>query len=384
MPGGGQKLADIQVLRAVACLMVLVQHSMLGAWVFSNLPGKLTMPFYLGVHLFFVISGYVVTRSMFQREVRPIAFLVRRFFRLAPAITVFLLFSLFVFAVSKPPATNAMEEFRAQSTAIFLGALTLHQGAELPPFRHMWSLSVEYQFYAAFAFAALAFALARREKHTIKYAFLAISIAVVIVCYATLVASYVFDLGAHEPRWLGYIINWGFFFLALGVALALLPERAQRALEQLAPWRLPIGVGAFLAAMMITAISEAPHAQSPNSALRGLVMPAVGMLFTVVVAMATIEPKYRKENRSHKLLVWIGNRSYSLYLFHWPVVVLIAVMVQAFTPWMWYVNPLVYTGVQFVALFALSVPLAALCFTFVEGPGQRLGSFLGRAKPARA
>ena len=100
MSTGMKRFQDIQILRALASSMVILQHLSLTSTLFAKLPGLLTMPFYLGVELFFVISGYVVTRSLFSRDSHAVAFLVRRFYRLTPAIMVFLLFSLVVFTAS--------------------------------------------------------------------------------------------------------------------------------------------------------------------------------------------------------------------------------------------------------------------------------------------
>jgi peptidoglycan/LPS O-acetylase OafA/YrhL len=79
--------------------MVLFQHMSLTSTLFAGIPGLPTKPLYLGVELFFVISGYVVTRSLFSRIVSATAFLIRRFFRLTPAIVAYLVFSLIVFTM---------------------------------------------------------------------------------------------------------------------------------------------------------------------------------------------------------------------------------------------------------------------------------------------
>ena len=94
-------------VRAIACIMVVFQHVSLTPTLFAFLPGKPTVSFHLGVELFFVISGYVVTRSLFSGVVHPVAFLARRFFRLTPAILTFLLFSLIVFTmIASLPSEN--------------------------------------------------------------------------------------------------------------------------------------------------------------------------------------------------------------------------------------------------------------------------------------
>jgi peptidoglycan/LPS O-acetylase OafA/YrhL len=365
--------------------MVMVQHSQVGGAIFGTLPGQPTMPFYLGVHLFFVISGYVVTRSMFRGDVRPVAFLVRRFFRLVPAIAAFLLFSYFVFELSRPVVTlpaNAAEEFRAQTIAILFGFLTLHAGAMLPYFGHMWSLSVEYQFYVAFALFALALVGLRCQKQTIRAAFFVLAAAVIVTCYAAGFTRFFSAVQRPEPAAISYLLNWTVYFLALGVALALAPERAIRGLRKLARWRLALGAIAFLTALAIASASGSPLDNAAQRQLTGLALPLIGALFALVVALATIGEQ-KREGRFYRLLVWIGDRSYSLYLFHAPVIALIATLVQMLVPWLWYVNPLYYTGVQFVALTALTFVLSMLTYSYVELPGTRLGSYLARQRTVR-
>src|SRR5882724_1368131 len=84
------KLSEIQVLRAVAIVMVLVHHFSL-IWTLIEPFPRLTSPFYAGVELFFVISGFVVTRSIFEGSgSTAFQFVIRRVFRLYPAIFFFL------------------------------------------------------------------------------------------------------------------------------------------------------------------------------------------------------------------------------------------------------------------------------------------------------
>jgi peptidoglycan/LPS O-acetylase OafA/YrhL len=95
--GAARRYADIQVLRAIACLMVILHHVSITHTTLRTLPGELESPFWMGVELFFVISGFVVTRSLLGKNTSAVAFLLRRFFRLTPAIIAFLAFSLCTF-----------------------------------------------------------------------------------------------------------------------------------------------------------------------------------------------------------------------------------------------------------------------------------------------
>src|SRR5262245_6275416 len=94
-----RKIGDLQVFRAIAILLVLAQHLSLAPNVLSHFPNFRTMPFWAGVELFFVISGYVVSRSIFSGSLNPLSFFLRRLFRLWPAILLFIAVSAVVFAL---------------------------------------------------------------------------------------------------------------------------------------------------------------------------------------------------------------------------------------------------------------------------------------------
>ena len=87
------KIDDIQILRGVAITMVLICHLSFSSTLLLALPVHLTLPFYVGVELFFVISGFVVTRSLIRGNYEPVSFLIRRCFRLYPPILAFLAIS---------------------------------------------------------------------------------------------------------------------------------------------------------------------------------------------------------------------------------------------------------------------------------------------------
>jgi peptidoglycan/LPS O-acetylase OafA/YrhL len=152
-----RKIDDIQILRGVAILMVLTCHLSFSSQFLLALPFPVSNPFFAGVELFFVISGYVVTKSLMNGGFRPVPFLVRRLFRLYPPIFVFLLLCLLIniyiwivpipkFSVDTfglPPA-----DFIGAAWAVLSGTLINYNGPSGYMNGAMWSLSVEFQFYA--------------------------------------------------------------------------------------------------------------------------------------------------------------------------------------------------------------------------------------------
>src|SRR5438270_13497109 len=85
-----KKIGDLQVLRGFAILLVLFEHAPLTQALLVRLPHPIASPGWLGVDLFFVISGYIITRTLARDRFEPIAFFVRRVFRLTPTLLVLL------------------------------------------------------------------------------------------------------------------------------------------------------------------------------------------------------------------------------------------------------------------------------------------------------
>ncbi len=219
--GSGDKLQGIQALRGLAVGMVLAQHLSLTATIFSGLPSQFTMPFYTGVDLFFVISGYVVTLSLFRSgHARPIRFLTRRAFRLWPAMLTFVLFSSAVYGLV------ALLPHSAWGDAQFLGArsflldafgtmtgslINIRPSGVLYYFGAMWSLSVEFQFY--FSLAALTALL----KSLWRTAFAVLAVLSICIVYRL---GQLLSPSSFQIEFIDYLTIWRFDLLLSGCFLA--------------------------------------------------------------------------------------------------------------------------------------------------------------------
>ena len=309
----------IQGLRAVAVLMVVAYHAGLPA------PGGFT-----GVDVFFVISGFVIA-EMLRREwstTGTIAlgeFFRRRVRRLLPALALVIVVTLVLHALIVAPL-----EQPARTALTGLGGLLLSANlviavttgdyfdapAEANPLLHLWSLSVEEQFYLVLP-VLLLLAWRRAERRgrggplPAVLLLAAVSAALLALAPRILATPAVPDalLGFYSP----VVRTWEFL---VGVVLAL----TVRWRDVDARWRHAAGaVGVVLLVVSTFAIDAATP------------FPGIATLLPVVGAALLIVATEGRSGRLHDLLasrpmVAIGDRSYAWYLWHWPLIVLALVV----------------------------------------------------------
>ena len=314
----GNRRLDIQGLRAVAVLMVVVFHMGL------PVPGG-----FVGVDVFFVISGFVIT-SMLQREwastgwIRFGRFYLRRVKRLTPALALVvaatMVASSFLLSSLGPQQTAAKTAIGAMLiSANYVIASTTGGYFDSPaatnPLLNTWSLSVEEQFYLAFpAVLALGWYLARRRQARFAPALLVGAVAVASFGLA-LVGS-----GGHagSDEVLGFYSSltraWEF---AVGALLALALPRLGVASRRTGSILALLG-GAALAASLFMVSGVTPF-------------PGVWTLFPVIgTALLLLAGSGVGNGISDQLargpMVTMGDWSYSIYLWHWPAIVFATVL----------------------------------------------------------
>lgn len=284
-------------LRAIAVLLVYANH--VKADVF---PGG-----WLGVDLFFVLSGYLITSLLLgEREktgsIQLRAFYVRRFLRLMPALTVTVLVTAIV--------TRFVDIGRAvDSVAALLYLMDIYAPVtqELGGLvGHTWSLAVEEQFYLVWPLV-LVFGLMRRWR----FPRLLVAAAVVCVAAGLVVAAAVGTFYAyrspfpHVPE------------LLAGVGLAFAVRRNAPWLRTLRrPWVAPTVLACLVAGSLVVGQTDWWLFAG------GLV--AVALALAAMVGSLVVEPtSHAARALSSRPLVWLGQRSYGFYLWHFPVVVVL-------------------------------------------------------------
>ena len=335
-------LSYIDSLRAVAVLAVLFYH----------LNTRFVPGGFVGVDIFFVISGFIVSRSFSAvREMSFVDFVIhfysRRLTRIVPALTVCLLVSTLATVLFIPYAYLSGTSQRTGLAAFFgfsnfvLAATTgdyFSPRAEFNTFAHTWSLGVEEQYYLLFPFL---FIVWLRGYRWLSGALLAILLA----------ASFGLSIPAastHQDRAF-YLIYYRFWELAVGALLF------QFAKDR--TFVIPARTGVVLSfiALVIALVTASPG----STPFPGAILPVLGTL-GLILSFRALPPSSRLVPlTTHPALLYIGRISYSLYLWHWPVVVLFR----------WTVG---LESVLMAALaLALSVAAAATSYAWVEGPPRR-------------
>jgi peptidoglycan/LPS O-acetylase OafA/YrhL len=305
---------DIEGLRAVAVVMVMLDHAGLSA-----LSGG-----FIGVDVFFVLSGFLITGLLLKEmETRGCIsltrFYARRFRRLLPAGSLVLIATLISsYALLDTDRANRIATDARWSTLFAANFRFIQQGtdyfaAQLPPspLQHFWSLAVEEQFYAVWpAVMIVSATMLKRIPLRLKLS----------VILAGIIAASLF-WSIHQTR----IDATAAYFspfprageLGVGTLLAVMAERVRRINSR---WLGEALSGAGLALIVLTGVAFDEATKFPGVAVMAPVAGAA-----MVVAGGTIAPAGGGE-RLLRLppFQWVGKLSYSLYLWHWPILVIAA------------------------------------------------------------
>ena len=304
---------DVQGLRAIAVALVVLFH--------AHVPGL--DGGYVGVDVFFVISGFVITGVLLRERTSAgstsiLNFYARRVRRILPAATLVIIASVIASYVLLGPVSGGQTASDARWASVFLINIhfastgTNYLSSQLPPsvLQNYWSLAVEEQFYLVYPtiFLAVAGLSLRASLH--RRLGLVLSALVVLSFGASVVQT------ANSPTAAYFSPLPRVWELALGGLVAVSTVYLRRLPTQIAAILSWLGLGAILLAAVVFS------AATPYPGWR-VALPAVGA--ALVIAGGVVTPTYGVERLlGLRLLQWIGLVSYSLYLWHWPVLTIAA------------------------------------------------------------
>jgi len=342
---------DVQGLRAMAILLVVANHC--------------GIPFlrggYIGVDVFFVISGFVITRLLLAEldasgRLNLAAFYARRAARLLPAFMAMLLVVSVVSAVVLAPFEQALESRVALFATAWLSNVWFaladvdyfSPAVESSALLHTWSLGVEEQFYVLWP-ALLLFFLGAWRWQGQRLSFTRLWIALALTVLVSLALFLL--LTVTKPLWAFYLMPARVWQFALG---ALVCGMERRWIHQPpARWHHALSwCGLSLVAGFLIWQAEA----RPHPSVLALV-PSLGTAM-VLVAGSSHSSVGAGAILSSAIAQWIGARSYSWYLWHWPMLTI--------GGWLSLRNGVASS----LLLIGMSLGLAALSFRHIEAPLQ--------------
>jgi peptidoglycan/LPS O-acetylase OafA/YrhL len=313
--------SDIQGLRAIAILLVVAYH--------SGLP---VAGGFVGVDVFFVISGFVITRLLWA-EIRGSGridlrrFYARRIRRLLPALTILIL----VVTIASMPIENPLGSIQVAARTAAVAALFVANGAlflepmgyfaapaALNPFLHTWSLAVEEQFYLIFpAILILAGWLTSRLRGGRR----GWTIGLLLGLSALSFGSAMFLSLTSGPPFHAHNVAFSFYSsptraweFGVGALIAIVESRIARRRLPVAVLAASLGAAALIGSVCI--IDPSQPFPGPTALL------PIGGTGLLIVAGSVPGRHPVGYFLSTAPMQWVGDLSYSWYLWHWPVIVL--------------------------------------------------------------
>lgn len=342
-------------IRAVAVIAIIIYH-LNPQWLWGG---------FLGVDTFFVISGYLITSLLLTEyhntgKIELTSFWLRRVKRLIPAV-LFLVMGILVLTLIFMP--TEIQKVRADSiAAIFyvsnwwyiMQNVDYFEQFAVQPLKHLWSLAIEEQFYLVFPIVLLSLLSFIRRLKSIRIIFLIL----LVISMITMMVLYVPNENVARVY---FGTDTRIQTLLMGVLLALVWPPFQLKAKVNRKMRMMIDtagvVGLAILFICFKFVSET------NSILYYGGFFLISAVTLLVIASSVHPSGYFAKFLGNKVFTFIGSRSYSLYLWHYPIIVLIHhQFVQGQIP------PLVY-----VVEILLMVLMAEFSYKFIEQPFRKEG-----------
>lgn len=339
---------EVDGLRTLAVFMVIFHHLS-----FSLFKGG-----FVGVDVFFVISGYLITSILAKDMSRGVfslgEFYKRRIIRLAPAyFIVIFITSIYAFYIMLP-VERVEYSWSALSSLIFSANFYMWKtvggyfggGSEAVPLLHLWTLAVEEQFYVFWPLALFVIARIFTKWSNVVVA-IGVVCALVLSEWATQRLS---------PSFTYFILPSRAFELLIGASLALFPLSVYKK-------KLPASLNGILCILGLGLIFYANFFFGKDTAFPGLnaLIPCLGTALLIVF----MEPKKQLVGGffSNKVMVSIGKVSYPAYLWHWPIIAFLNIQLIE-------INALIS-----VAVVITTLSLSYFTYQFIELPARKFRNY---------
>lgn len=363
-------ITGLDGIRAIAVIMVLAYHLKLALFKSG----------FLGVTVFFVLSGYLITGILIS-EVEEEGtidlknFWLRRIRRLVPAVMSMAVVIIFVSAVvNRIIFTKGCKDFLASVLGFnnwwqIFNKVSYFEAAGVPsPFTHCWSLAIETQFYLIYPLILLGIykLVKSRGEGRANRGLLFAGVTLLLALISVILMIVLFDPQQDASR-VYYGTDTRAFSLLFGALLAILWD------YRMVPRRLSASVNMVLGSVSFAVLLVMTIAINGSSNFWYRGGQFVGTILTVLVIYTVLGRKtWLSRFLSNPVLKWIGDRSYSIYLWHYPIILLISKGIKA----SWWI-----TLIEIV----LSVVLAELSYRFIETPIRHgiIGKYLNilRSRP---
>lgn len=371
-------LPGLDGMRAIAVVAVMIYHAN-ADW----LPGG-----YLGVEVFFVISGYLITLLLISERERTgkVAlgqFWLRRARRLLPALGAMLAL---VMAYTAAFQSGSLGQLRGDVVAGLTYVTNWYQvwvgqgytaSGDFAPLRHLWSLAVEEQFYLVWPLVMMVI-LARGSRNLLRAAqwLVVVAVAVTVVSVVAFTPGRIADCEVTpEQYWMigdRCISKLDSLYLSsvtrssgllLGAAFAMMWRPAAIMRGPLRTKGLTLDLIGILGAGGLFAMFWTVHLVGPDGGgavlFRGGLL-ACAVLTLMVTAAVTHSQAFTGRILGNAVLLWVGTRSYGLYLYHWPIYQAIRKVAG---------NPL--TVVEFVGAMIATGVITEISYRVIETPIRR-------------
>ena len=357
-------------IRAIAVIMVLAYHLKLALFKSG----------FLGVTVLFVLSGYLITGILIS-EVEEEGtidlknFWLRRIRRLVPAVMSMAVVIIFVSAVvNRIIFTKGCKDFLASVLGFnnwwqIFNKISYFEAAGVPsPFTHCWSLAIETQFYLIYPLILLGIykLVKSRGEGRANRGLLFAGVTLLLALISVILMIVLFDPQQDASR-VYYGTDTRAFSLLFGALLAILWE------YRMVPRRLSASVNMVLGSVSFAVLLVMTIAINGSSNFWYRGGQFFGTILTVLMVYAVSGRKtWLSRFLSNPVLKWMGDRSYSIYLWHYPIILLISKGIKA----SWWI-----TLIEIV----LSVVLSELSYRFIETPIRHgiIGEYLNilRSRP---